>query len=174
MTDALLASEQQMSGLGLESPRTSKIAIPREAKSQSIIFPKSHPRASVGPSFFHAGQTLEASDVIQHYEEWLGPVRFALEEKAIPIDVQLGQAKNALHDLAHSNEHASALGKFENEQEWLRENRQRYVGQWIALQGKQLLAVGASASEVFSLVADQHSPPLVIHIEEQERPFAGW
>jgi hypothetical protein len=37
-----------------------------------------------------------------------------------------------------------------------------------------LLAVGATAKEVFSRVADRETTPLVIKIADDELPFAGW
>jgi len=57
---------------------------------------------------------------------------------------------------------------------WLVENRPRFPGQWIALEGERLLAVGKTAKDVFSKVADRPTPPLVVRIDKEELPFAGW
>jgi hypothetical protein len=58
--------------------------------------------------------------------------------------------------------------------QWLGEHREEFPGKWIALKGGHLLAVGATAREVFSKVADQSPPPLVIRVDEEVLPFAGW
>lgn len=60
------------------------------------------------------------------------------------------------------------------EARWLAENRTRYAGRWIALQGRTLLAVGTTAREVFSQVKGQPTPPLVIKIDADDTPFGGW
>jgi len=57
---------------------------------------------------------------------------------------------------------------------WLAKNRHEYSGKWIALRGDCLLAVGATAKEVFSRVTGQDTLPLVIRVDEEELPFAGW
>jgi hypothetical protein len=58
--------------------------------------------------------------------------------------------------------------------QWLAEHREKFPGKWIALEGEHLLAVGATAREVFSNVADQNPSPLVIRVDEEVLPFAGW
>jgi len=57
---------------------------------------------------------------------------------------------------------------------WLAENGHRFRGRWIALEGDRLLADGTTSREVFSKVAERSQPPLVIRIDEEELPFAGW
>lgn len=46
------------------------------------------------------------------------------------------------------------------EMQWLAENRQRFAGRWIALEGRTLLATGNTAREVFSKVGDRLTPPV--------------
>lgn len=59
--------------------------------------------------------------------------------------------------------------------EWLAENRERYAGRWVALDGNSLLAVGDSGREVYAAVADHQGTPLVTRVEsEEELYFAGW
>lgn len=58
---------------------------------------------------------------------------------------------------------------------WLAENRERYAGRWVALEGDMLLAVGDSAREVYAAIADREGTPLVTRVEpEEEAYFAGW
>ena len=61
-----------------------------------------------------------------------------------------------------------------NEQEWLSKNREKYRGQWIALNGDQLLANSSSSSEVITVARNARPRPLVMFIEPSDRPFAGW
>lgn len=89
------------------------------------------------------------------------------------INVYLRRAHKAVEHLAKS-EHVRTARQFEEESRWLAENRNRFAGQWIALQGSRLLAVGVTAKEVFRKVADEKSPPLVILVDSGEPPFAGW
>ena len=58
---------------------------------------------------------------------------------------------------------------------WLAENRDRYAGRWVALDGDRLLAVGDSARDVYAAVANYPGTPLVTRVESsQETHFAGW
>ena len=62
-----------------------------------------------------------------------------------------------------------------SELRWLALNRQRYAGQWVALEGDALLAVGDSAREVYAAIASHPGTPLVTRVEPEEQvPFAGW
>jgi len=76
--------------------------------------------------------------------------------------------------LAKWQQRAQKERQLHQEMQWLAENRHRYSGRWIALEGGRLLAVGDTSREVFSKVANCTEPPLVIRIEEEELPFAGW
>jgi hypothetical protein len=57
---------------------------------------------------------------------------------------------------------------------WLSSHRLKYAGQWIALRGDHLVAVGPTAKEVFTQVRGENPPALVIKIESETLPFAGW
>ena len=58
--------------------------------------------------------------------------------------------------------------------EWLRTNRHRYAGQWVALHGSRLLAVGATARDMYSQIGEEVISPFVARIEGDTLPFAGW
>lgn len=62
----------------------------------------------------------------------------------------------------------------QKEAKWLRDNRARYAGLWIAIEGDELLAAGPLAKDVFAQVAHRADPPLVMQIESATSPFAGW
>jgi len=91
--------------------------------------------------------------------------------------------RQALADflVAHS-EGAAENGKrreapdFSREMEWIRQNRQSYRGQFVALKEGQLVASGAKEREVWE--AAKHagvSVPFLAYIETTaEETFGGW
>lgn len=90
------------------------------------------------------------------------------------VTLYLRKAKQGIEALKCSRPRVITERSFQKELEWLAENRHRFSGQWIALQGDQLLAAGSIAHEVFQQVADIEPPPLVIRIEPDDLPFGGW
>jgi hypothetical protein len=76
--------------------------------------------------------------------------------------------------LAKQKYEARKSTQFEREMAWLAENSGRYSGQWVALEGSTLLAVGGSARELLSQFGTRPTPPLIIRVKNDERPFAGW
>jgi Family of unknown function (DUF5678) len=69
---------------------------------------------------------------------------------------------------AHANRSAQSL-------RWLDENRDRYSGQWVALDGDRLIASGSTAKEVYSKAkAEGIDIPFVELVTAPESgPFAG-
>jgi Family of unknown function (DUF5678) len=58
--------------------------------------------------------------------------------------------------------------------QWLNEHRREYVGQWVALEGKQLIAHSYDAKEVFAKVkASGVDRPLICLVENPDLPFIG-
>lgn len=59
---------------------------------------------------------------------------------------------------------------------WVKEHRPEYVGQWVALDGDQLLANGPVAQEVYDKARGLGvQVPTVLRIEaSDELPFGGW
>jgi hypothetical protein len=83
-------------------------------------------------------------------------------------------AVEVLKAMSGQKHQAKKITQFEHEMTWLAENRDRFLGRWVALEGQTLLAAGGTAKEVFSKVGDRPTPPLVIRIDGDNRPFAGW
>jgi predicted DNA-binding antitoxin AbrB/MazE fold protein len=71
---------------------------------------------------------------------------------------------------------ASTFNTREREQEWLRLNGPRYAGQWVAIEGDQLVSHGENAKVVLQQArAEGVQHPLVMHIpKEPPLPFGGW
>lgn len=58
---------------------------------------------------------------------------------------------------------------------WLHENRDKYSGQWVALDGDRLIANGPTAKEVYSKAKAEgiEIPFVELVTEEESRPFTG-
>ncbi len=69
---------------------------------------------------------------------------------------------------AHANRSAKSL-------RWLHENREKYSGQWVALDGDRLIASGPTAKEVYSKAkAEGVEIPFVELVTDREPvPFTG-
>ena len=60
------------------------------------------------------------------------------------------------------------------ENEWLKENRAKYVGRWIGLEGNQLIASSHRAKDVYAAAKElKIDRPLVIYIEEANIYYLG-
>src|SRR6185503_15373493 len=69
---------------------------------------------------------------------------------------------------AHENRSAKSL-------RWLDENREKYSGQWVALDGDRLIASGPTAKEVYSKAKAEgvEIPFVELVTEEESGPFTG-
>lgn len=88
-------------------------------------------------------------------------IRRWLDEKGTSNGVEDGS-------LTHANRSAKSLS-------WLQENRKKYSGQWVALDGDRLIASGPTAKEVyFKAKAEGVEIPFVeLVIEREAMPFTG-
>jgi hypothetical protein len=89
--------------------------------------------------------------------------------------------RKALADfLAAHSEAASENGKqsrdFSREMEWIKQNRESYRGQFVALNEGQLVAAGAKEREVWEAANRARvSVPFLAYIETTaEETFGGW
>src|SRR5438105_15833203 len=66
-------------------------------------------------------------------------------------------------------------GRSEKSLRWLNENRQKYLGQWVALDADRLIAGGPTAQEVYakSKAAGVEIPFIELVTEEEPAPFSG-
>jgi len=86
-------------------------------------------------------------------------IRRWLDDKGLP---------NGNASQADTNRSAKSL-------RWLQENREKYSGQWVALDGDRLIASGSSAKEVYSKArAEGIEIPFVELVTDPESvPFTG-
>lgn len=96
------------------------------------------------------------------------------DEPLSTVESHLLLAQNALRHFARCGKRVDSDKKFSQEMNWLAANKSRFAGRWIALEGEHLLAVGNTSREVFSQLPANAAPPLVIRINEEDLPFAGW
>lgn len=68
------------------------------------------------------------------------------------------------------------LARFKKTQNWLGEHREQFMGQWVALEGDQLIAHGKDGLQVHAQAkAAGIKVPFLEHIVEDDEPFfAGW
>lgn len=68
------------------------------------------------------------------------------------------------------------IARFKKAQEWLAQNREQFMGQWVCLEGDQLIAHGMDALQVHAQAkAAGIQAPFLEHIVEDNEPFfAGW
>lgn len=62
------------------------------------------------------------------------------------------------------------------EQEWIEKNKNQYAGQWVALDGDDLLSFGQDGRKVYAEAKSKGvKVPFVVHLEPlDEMPFGGW
>jgi hypothetical protein len=67
------------------------------------------------------------------------------------------------------------IAKFKKAEKWLAENRERYMNQWVCLEGDRLIAHGTDALEVDRQAREIGiEAPFLEHIVEEKYPFGGW
>lgn len=66
--------------------------------------------------------------------------------------------------------------RFQRALRWIEENKAAYLGQWVALDGDRLLAVGTDGKQVYAeAVAAGVAVPLLQQINvDDDLPFGGW
>jgi hypothetical protein len=65
--------------------------------------------------------------------------------------------------------------RFKKSQKWLDENRDKYMNEWVCLDGDKLIAHGKDALEVDRKAKEAGiEAPFLEHIVEEKYPFGGW
>jgi hypothetical protein len=160
MTDALLVSDQHID----ESFLSSNSSAPSACYGWSLIDEQRSRDWSAQP--------------LAGFSSHVTPFNLPLSLEGAGIETTGGSspivAQRVLEQLAALRRDRQMSQKAKDETEWVAENRARFNGRWIALSGRELLAVGESAREVFRATEHMVPPPLVIKIEEESLPFPGW
>lgn len=65
--------------------------------------------------------------------------------------------------------------KFKQAEKWLEENREKYMNQWVCLEGDELIAYGSDALAVDRQAKEAGiEAPFLEHVVEEKYPFGGW
>jgi len=159
MAHALLVSEQHVDQQFFPS-------------SRSILARQDEP-SQQGPSYSFASAVLKMD-----YQRHESPFSW--------VSLRLSPVKRTSHrtrpsDARHALEQISALRRTRETQRqvheeaaWIAANRAQFAGRWVALVGGNLLAIGDSAREVFQATAQTVPTPLIIRLDQETLPFAGW
>lgn len=63
---------------------------------------------------------------------------------------------------------------FEREHAWVDAHRDEYLGQWVAVEGDNLVAHGDNPREVYLAARDSGiEVPYLVRVENREEPFTG-
>jgi hypothetical protein len=92
----------------------------------------------------------------------------------VSLASHIGRARAAVAELLEGQRRLERTRLYEQALTWVARNRQMYVGQWIAVHGSQLLATGTNARDVHARVRGLDPPALIVRIEREDLPFAGW
>ncbi len=67
------------------------------------------------------------------------------------------------------------ITKFKKAEKWLAENREKYMNEWVCLEGDKLIAHGGDALAVDRRAREAGiEAPFLEHIVEEKYPFGGW
>lgn len=91
-------------------------------------------------------------------------------------------AKSLLEEMSKENlgTPSDEINKIDNsrtkEFNWLAQNKHKYLGQYVALNGDELLCYGVNGREVIKKARSLGvKNPSIVHVEEDEDlPFGGW
>ena len=97
------------------------------------------------------------------------------EAKKLPPEEQR-RLRAALNALGSDGDTQPAYRTNEQERAWINAHREEYLGQWVALDGDQLLAHGADAKKVYDEAKAQGitAPYLEQVSPKQEAFMGGW
>lgn len=133
--------------------------------------------------FYGRAQYAEAK---QSYERALRIDEAAFSEILAGINALPPQDQDQLRRLleepasvpqpAHQVAPPAPVRDIARESDWIQQHRDKYAGQWVALDGDRLISSGPSAKEVYAAAkAAGVMDALIVKIESRDRlPFAGF
>lgn len=102
----------------------------------------------------------------ERFNEWF--------KEQVQLDAKMNETSASKSQRSLTLEEREA--RFQRALRWIEENKDKYLGQWVALDGDQLLAAGSDGKQVYAeaVAAGVEVPFLKRVIEEQEPFYAGW
>jgi hypothetical protein len=98
-----------------------------------------------------------------------------LIEEARKLSIEEQKRLRAALDALDSKDGAQSLhSTHQREREWLNAHRDEYLGQWVALDGDQLIAYGPDARKVYRAAREQGTDaPYLDRVGPKEEAFMG-
>ncbi len=166
--------------LTTDQPRTQQwAAAPLEQRSTPGLIDnlarESALGGQLGSAFTNAGESQDSGSWALLRNNYSSiPFMRSRPAADIPLLTHIKEARRAIGKLVEREQRVEQYKTHQKALAWLAENRGRYRGQWVALQGDELLATGGEARDVYEQVRGLKPLPLVEKIEFEELPFAGW
>lgn len=67
------------------------------------------------------------------------------------------------------------LERYKKARKWLDENSEKYMNQWVCLEGDKLIAHSADGRDIYQKAKEAGIEiPFIHHIVEEKYPFGGW
>jgi hypothetical protein len=67
------------------------------------------------------------------------------------------------------------IERYKKAQKWLDENSEKYMNQWVCLEGDKLIAHSTDGRDLYQKAKDAGIEiPFIHHIVEEKHPFGGW
>jgi len=67
------------------------------------------------------------------------------------------------------------IEQYKKARKWINENSEKYMNQWVCLEGDELIAHGADGLKVHNeAIAKGIEAPFLHHIVDESLPFGGW
>lgn len=75
----------------------------------------------------------------------------------------------------NQNQSQSDIERYKKIDNWLSENREKYMNQWVCLDGDKLISSGKDALKVHQQAKEAGiKAPFLEHIINESMPFGGW
>lgn len=99
--------------------------------------------------------------------------------RALPLE-DLDKLREAIDEEKKAKREKSGnlewrLERYKKAQKWLDENGEKYMNQWVCLEGDKLVAHSADGRDLYQKAKDKGIEiPFIHHIVEEKYPFGGW
>lgn len=101
-------------------------------------------------------------------------ILFEAKENGVSVENYLEAIANETNGDAAKVRTVSGKVDLSNSREWLKENRQKYIGQWIVLDGDKLIGAGNDPRPIVEKARQTGvKVPFVKFVEDDSKPFTG-
>jgi hypothetical protein len=99
--------------------------------------------------------------------------------KALPVE-DYGKLREVLDEEEQAKRQKDEklqwrLERYKRARKWLDKNSEKYVNQWVCLEGDKLIAHSADGRDLYQKAKEAGIEiPFIHHIVEEKHPFGGW